>query len=187
LENNMIDQNIKIEQATYKWLQDVVIALNFCPFAHKPFIENAIKVKVDQSQNIKELLLHLKQEVEFLDNNSNIATTLIVYPTQFIDFDNYLDWAAYAEEQLVDLGYEGIYQLATFHPNYIFEGSSDDQASNYTNRSPYPMLHLIREADVENASTKHPNIEKIPTTNINRANSLGLEKMRALFNACLNL
>lgn len=174
----------KAEKATKNWIEQVVIDLNFCPFAKKPFLDNAIRIVADQNESDHNRLDALEAELKFLDQNASIATTLIVYPNEFIDFEHYLDWAAFCEDQLEVWGYEGVYQLATFHPNYRFDGTLENDPSNYTNRSPYPMLHLIREDDVEWARERHPNVESIPDTNIKKTTNLGIEKMREILENC---
>lgn len=175
----------KAEKATRNWLEQVVIDLNFCPFAKKPFLDNSIRILVDQNKSDHRRLNTLETELKLLEQDASIATTLIVYQNEFIDFEHYLDWAAFGEDQLKVWGYEGAYQLATFHPNYLFDGTSENDPSNYTNRSPFPMLHLIREDDVEWARERHPNVESIPDTNIKKTTNLGIEKMKQILRGCL--
>jgi hypothetical protein len=95
-----------------------------------------------------------------------------------------LDLVAIAEDVLIDQDYEGVYQLASFHPDYCFADSKPDDAANYTNRSPYPMLHIIREASIEKALTKYPNPEQIPERNMQLTRKLGLEKLQTLLATC---
>ncbi len=173
-------------KATYNWLEKVVVGLNFCPFAHKPFLENSIRIIVDESNSLESLIEKFNQEVELLSQNSKIATTLIIYPNQFNDFENYLDWASVCENELEVNGFEGEFQAATFHPNYLFEGTTNSDPENYTNRSPYPLIHIIREDDIEWAREKHPDIEGVPKTNIEKAKNMGLNAMKALFERCFN-
>ncbi|MBV1875114.1 MAG: DUF1415 domain-containing protein, partial [Cycloclasticus sp.] len=97
---------------------------------------------------------------------------------------DYLDFAAVADALLIDEGYEGIFQLATFHPDYCFDGQKQDDASNYTNRSPYPILHLIREASIETALKNVASPDKIPSRNIEFAREKGLDEMQALLKSC---
>ncbi|MFY0674468.1 MAG: DUF1415 domain-containing protein [Bacteroidia bacterium] len=182
----MVIRNVEnVKRATEQWIEQVVVGLNFCPFAKKPFIEKAIKIVIDNSTNDTSRINVLESELIFLDKNPSTATTLIVFENEFNDFEHYLDWAAFCEDQLEIWGYEGEYQLATFHPKYLFEGIAETDPSNYTNRSPFPMLHLIREDDVEWAQEKHPDIESVPNLNIEKTRILGIDKMKALLKACL--
>jgi len=108
----------------------------------------------------------------------------LIYAGAFADFDDYLDFLGLAEALLSDQGYEGIYQLASFHPDYSFEEAALDDAANYTNRSPYPMLHLLRESSLEQAIAHYPDPENIPERNIALTRELGLTKMKTLLAAC---
>jgi len=128
--------------------------------------------------------MNLMQECARLDSESDIETTLLIYANAFKVFDDYLDFLALAEELLIDQGYEGIYQLASFHPNYCFDGASLDDPANYTNRSPYPMLHLLRETSIERAVSSYPDVENIPQRNIALTRQLGLDKVKTLLAAC---
>ena len=109
---------------------------------------------------------------------------MLIYANAFADFDEYLDFVSLAQGLLEAQNYEGVYQLASFHPNYCFEGATEDDAANYTNRSPYPMLHLLRESSLENALRNYPNPEMIPANNIQLLRQLGLEKMQTTLEAC---
>ena len=111
-----------------------------------------------------------------------METSLLIYPDTFQSFDSYLDFLDYSNSLLDDLNYTGIYQIASFHPEYRFEGSTEDDASNFTNRSPYPMLHLIRETDLEKAIASYPNIEQVPENNIKKLRGIGYEKMKKTLN-----
>jgi hypothetical protein len=169
---------------TKKWLGTVVIARNICPFAKRVFDENKIHFHVENSTDVETCLENLLDECARLDENENIETTLLIYSTAFVDFDEYLDFVEIAERLLEMEDYEGIYQIASFHPNYCFEGSTENDAANYTNRSPYPMLHLLREASLEKALENYPNPEEIPENNITLTRELGLQKMQQTLAAC---
>ena len=170
---------------TKKWLESVVIAHNICPFAKRVFDEGKIHFQVDNATDVEICLENLLDECARLDENEAIETTLIIYPKGFTDFDEYLDFVEIAGALLEAEDYEGIYQLASFHPNYCFEGSNENDAANYTNRSPYPMLHLLREDSLEKALAHYPNPETIPENNIKLTRELGLEKMRAMLASCV--
>lgn len=169
---------------TKKWLETVVIALNICPFAKRELERGSIRFQVENSNEIETCLENLINECERLDEDESIETTLLIYTKAFADFDEYLDFVEIAERLLEVENYEGIYQVASFHPNYCFDGSIENDAANYTNRSPYPMLHLLRESSLEQALSHYENPEKIPENNIQLAHEWGVEKMKTLFRAC---
>ena len=169
---------------TQHWLSTIVIAYNLCPFAKAEQERNSIRFTVTHDVDIETCLLHLIQECQQLDINDDIETTLLIYTKAFGDFDDYLDFLALAEDLLIEQGYEGEYQLASFHPNYYFDGENIDEPSNYTNRSPYPMLHLLRETSIEHAVNNHPDIDSIPQRNIKLTQSLGSAKLQSLLASC---
>lgn len=174
----------KIILQTEKWISDVVIGCNFCPFAAREMKRGSIRYRCEPGADIEKVLITLIEECTILDNDKDVATTLIILPGAFTGFFSYLDMVELAEKLLKKEGYEGIYQLASFHPEYRFEGSSKDDASNYTNRSPYPMLHLLREADVEKALSHFPDPDSIPENNIAFTKKMGLEYMQHLWRSC---
>lgn len=173
----------QITTATQAWLKSFVIEYNICPFAKRELERGSIRFSINSDTDIEQCLQHLMQECDLLDTEPGIETTLLVYANAFAEFDDYLDFVEIAEVLLAEQGYEGIYQLASFHPDYIFEGSEPDDAANYTNRSPYPMLHLLRESSIEQAVAAYPNPEAIPLRNIELTRKLGLANMQALLAA----
>jgi uncharacterized protein len=162
-----------IEQ-TKQWLSAIVIGENFCPFAKPAFDSNVIRYKLVEINDISKLLLACFEEVRYLDQHSETETTLIILPKlhQFYDF---LDAIDMLEAMLVQHQYEGVYQLAHFHPDYCFDGVDTDSAENYTNRSPYPMIHILREASLEKALSSFAFPENIPNRNIEHAHKKGPE------------
>ncbi|BBI60085.1 hypothetical protein HSBAA_13910 [Vreelandella sulfidaeris] len=127
----------QIVAQTLTWVRTFIVAENICPLCtarvgarNDPRGSGALKKKMEVA--LEELMV----EVQWLDEHPDTETTLLVFPTLFKNFDHYLDFVELAESILVDQGYEGIYQLATFHPDYCFDGAESDDASNYTNRSP---------------------------------------------------
>lgn len=159
--------------ATLKWVDDIVIKHNFCPFARYVRTPNQIRCVV-VAGDAGDIIQSLFDELRHLEENESTATTLIALTHSTIaDFDEYLDVLAIADSMLHDWGYSGTYQLASFHPNYVFDGSDEDDAENYTNRSPYPLLHLIREADITRYMKKEEDAEKIFSHNIDKAQALG--------------
>lgn len=176
------DQDIKA--AIQTWLKSFIIEYGICPFARRELERGSVYFSVSHDTKIEQCLLHLMLECDRLDTEADIETTLLIFPDAFAEFDDYLDFVEIAESLLAEQGYEGTYQLASFHPNYCFQGSNLDDPANYTNRSPYPMLHLLRETSIDRAVADHPDPESIPQHNIELTRKLGLAKMQALLAAC---
>lgn len=131
---------------------------------------------------------HLQQFADCLaelDNTDSIETSLLIYPESYGQFDDYLDFLEMSNRLLDELNYTGIYQLASFHPDYLFADSSEHDAGNYTNRSPYPMLHLLRESSIERAVSSYPDIDQVPDNNIKKLHDIGYEKMRSIIEQIL--
>jgi hypothetical protein len=170
--------------ATQIWLDTVIINYNLCPFAQRERERGSIRFSIVSHTEIEECLLNMMQECEQMDSDEAIETTLLIYAKAFASFDDYLDFLALAEDLLSEQGYEGVYQLASFHPQYCFEDAGLDDPANYTNRSPYPMLHLIRETSIERAVSHYPDPNNIPQRNIELTQALGLAKLQGLLAAC---
>ncbi len=170
--------------ATQAWLTNIIIAHGICPFAKREVERGSIRYSVDDNSDMENCLLTLTLECDRLDSDAAIATTLLIYPNSFSVFDDYLDFLDLAEALLAAQGYDGIYQLASFHPDYCFDGAKHNDPANYTNRSPYPMLHLLRESSIEHAISNYPHPETIPERNIALTRQLGLAKMQALLALC---
>lgn len=170
------------------WVKSVVLKHNLCPFAHKPFKGGQIRYVVTDSARIEFLLEDLKRELDYLRTVpvSEVETTLLIHPGVLEDFYDYNDFLDLVDGLLVQEGYEGEFQVASFHPDYQFEGTHPDDAENYTNRSPYPMLHLIREELLEQAIASYPDVDGIPERNIQTMNALGAEHHRKVLAACLD-
>ena len=183
--HKMILPDEQIIDQTKRWITDVVIACNFCPFAAKEMKQKTVHYQVEKSLQIKVCLQKFTEECVRLDNNIEIETTLIIYPVMFKKFVLYLDFVSLAEKALKKNGYKGKYQVATFHPDYYFAGSLANDAANYTNRSLYPMLHLLREERIEQALLRYPNPEQIPERNIDFAREKGTVYMKMLRDSCL--
>ena len=162
-------------EKTQQWIETIVVGLNFCPFAKRELRKNAVRFILNESTDIQETLQQLIAECAFLDANLEFETTLLILPNGFEDFLHYLDLTELAEDLLAEQGYEGVYQVASFHPDYCFADVDSEDAANYTNRSPHPMLHLLREASLDIAIDNYPDIDSIPETNMQKARSLGAE------------
>ena len=162
------------------WLEKVVIGLNFCPFAKKEFERQSIRYCLDSSENQADSLSRLIEELTLLDNDANIETTLLIYPKSYQQFDDYLDWLELASSLVAQGGYRGIYQLASFHPDYCFADESPDDPANYTNRSPYPIIHILREASLSKVLNTFTDPESIPERNIAKARQMGKAALQKL-------
>ena len=153
-------------QATKTWLEQFVIKLNLCPFAANPFREGLIRYALEQSTDPTRVAERLIDELERLQTSPEIETTLLIIPNALDDFDVYWDFVEVAESIIEQLGLMGIFQIASFHPDYCFEGVEPDDPANKTNQSPYPMLHLLREQSLSEAIEAHPNVAGIPERNV---------------------
>lgn len=174
-----------IEQ-TKKWLTDVVVGCNFCPFAGREVKRNSIHYQVETGTTLEAGLQALMKECMRLDDDASVETTLLIFSNGFAKFEAYLDLVDLAEKLLKKEKYEGIYQVASFHPEYQFAGSPADDAANYTNRSVYPMLHLLREESIEKALEHYKGDPgEIPVRNIEFAREKGPAYMKMLRNSCL--
>ncbi len=160
-------------KATQYWLEQTVIGFNFCPFAKREFVRKSIDYQVSDTLQVEAALYQLLDTFKRLDEDKNIETSLIIFERGFAKFDDYLDLLDLASQLLDKENYSGIYQIASFHPNYQFDGVEADDASNYTNRSPYPILHILREASLEKALQHIENPEEIPERNIALAQQEG--------------
>ncbi|QEW05811.1 DUF1415 domain-containing protein [Nitrincola iocasae] len=175
-----------IPQATelvQQWLEQVVIGLNLCPFAHKPYREGLIRIRVSTVATEEAALALMVEELEGLDASQpeTLETTILAFPNLWPDFLDYNDFLDLADACLVSVDRVDQYQVASFHPHYQFGGTQSDDAENLTNRAPFPLLHLLREASVADAIERHPDAEGIPERNIRRVGELNEEERRALF------
>jgi uncharacterized protein len=170
---------------TQNWINTVVIGCNFCPFAAKVVNNKAVNYKVEESSIDAECLAAFLKEIIFLDNNPKAETSFLIFALAFKKFDDYLVFVSKAESLLKKKKYKGIYQIASFHPNYLFANSTYNDAENYTNRSIYPMLHLLRESSIDKAVEFYKNVHSIPANNIAFAKQKGLVYMKMLRDSCL--
>jgi len=169
-----------IIQQTKKWIIDVVIGCNFCPFAAKEIKRDTIQYEVLTDATTTSALQAVMTTVYQLDAAKHIETSLLIFPGSFELFEEYLYLLELAEKLLVKEKYEGIYQIASFHPKYLFAGSNENDPSNYTNRSPYPMLHFLREENLSKAIDSYPDIDEVPNRNIAFTREKGLRYMQQL-------
>lgn len=169
---------------TEKWVKDVIMKYNICPFARKEVEKKSIRYVVIEQTKSKAVLKQLIDECQILDEQSEIETSLLILPRGFEGFYHYLNLVELANEALFDNGYEGQYQLASFHPDYCFDGEPQTDPANFTNRSPYPTLHIIREASMEKALADYTDPESIPERNIAFARKKGSDFFEKLLAQC---
>lgn len=152
-----------------------MIGEGLCPFAHPVFSSLLIEVSTSNSlEQVTDELMQLLQRVAIADPQQ-LPTALFVTPHVLPGFDEYWNWVAICDNLLQQMGYEGVLQLATFHPHYEFEGEDKNDMSHFTNRSPFPMLHIIREDDMEQALASISKPERIPQRNRQHLRRLGRE------------
>ena len=149
--------------ATRTWLERAVIGLQLCPFAAVPHLNDRVRYCVSAQRSCVGLLEELSDELQALQDADPLKceTTLLIHPQVLTDFREYNDFLAACDAAVAELGFEGELQVASFHPRYQFAGTCAHDIENYTNRSPYPMLHLLREASVARAVANFPHIDRI--------------------------
>ena len=172
----------EIIAATREWLEKAVIGLNLCPFAKSVYVRDQVRIVVSEARHLDAFLEELDRELEFLASTDpkEVDTTLLVHPTLFGDFLDFNEIAGIAEEAVEEHELEGILQVASFHPAFQFEDTEADDITNFTNRSPYPTLHLLREESIERAVEAYPEAEAIYDKNIETMKKLGLAGWKAL-------
>jgi hypothetical protein len=169
-----------------RWVEDLVVGLNLCPFAGRELVRNRVRFAVTEAATEEQLLAALGTELSLLNDNAAVETTLLIHPDVLQDFIDYNQFLDTAERLLVQAELEGVYQIASFHPDYQFAGTAVGDAENFTNRSPYPMLHILREASLALSIAAYPDVEQIPVRNIEQMKSLGREKLQSLIQACFD-
>jgi len=165
----------EVLEKTRHWLEAAVIGLNLCPFAKAVYVKNQVRLVVSKARHADDLLEELDRELDLLVATpaSEIDTTLLIHPTLFEDFLDFNDFLEVAEGVVDEHGLEGVIQLASFHPQFQFDGTELDEISNYTNRAPFAILHLLREGSVERALEAFPQADAIFEANIATLEKLG--------------
>ena len=176
----------QIITTTQNWVKTFVVGMNLCPFAKREIVKDRVRYFVSEATGTEQLLFELKVELELLESDRAIETVLVIHPNVLQNFYDYNDFLFAADNLLTDMSLEGVYQIASFHPDYQFDGVDTDDVENYTNRSPYPILHLIREESLEKAVANYPNPDDIPQRNIDLMNKLGMDKVKALLKSCFD-
>ena len=169
-----------ILEATRHWLTRAVIGLNLCPFAKSVHVKNQIRYVISEATELEGVLTDLERELRTLAeaDAAEIDTTLLILPHALTDFADFNDATWFAERLVQQLRLEGTLQVASFHPDYQFEGTATDDIENYTNRAPYPILHLLREASIERAVEAFPDAADIYERNQETLRKLGLDGWR---------
>lgn len=167
---------------TRHWLEKAVIGLNLCPFAKAVYVKNQVRLVVSHARHADDLLEELDRELDLLVATpaEEVDTTLLIHPTLFEDFLDFNDFLEIAEGVVDEHGLDGVVQLASFHPQFQFDGTEPDDISNYTNRAPFAILHLLREESVARAVAAFPEADAIFEQNIATLEKLGLDGWKAL-------
>jgi hypothetical protein len=173
-----------IKNVVRTWVEDFVVAEQLCPFARQPLASGRVRFAVSAAESEEALLAALTEELQRLLESAEIETTLLIHPCVLNDFPNYNQFLDDADELLGRLDLEGVFQVASFHPDYQFAGTNADDAENYSNRSPYPLLHLLREENIEAAVKAHPDIDAVPERNIQHLGRIGAAELQRRLQDC---
>ncbi len=180
-----MENDEEIILAVRQWVETFVVGMNLCPFAKRELVKNRVRFVTTAATTAEQLLQVLQTELELLNADPSVETTLLIHPAVLQDFYVFYDFLGCVDILLLDMELEGIYQVASFHPDYQFGGTRSGDAENYTNRAPYPVLHLLREESLERVIADYPDVDDIPERNIELMNSLGQDKLQALLKSCL--
>jgi hypothetical protein len=180
LEQVVATERQRVIEQVRAWLEELVIGLDLCPFAAAPVRGGRVRYTVCDASGADDIFQAFLAELDaFLQLPASEAETgLFILSRGLQSFDDYLDMLALLEQALADAGLEGIVQLASFHPDYVFAGSEADDPANYSNRAPYPIFHLIREQELEKVLANYPDPGAIPERNIARLRELGLAELQ---------
>lgn len=171
-------------ERTRRWIDRFVVELNLCPFARRELDADRVGFAVTRTRSAQQLLAELLRELHRLQGDETIATAFLIHPEALQDFLAYNDFLGDVDQLLEDSGLEGVFQVASFHPEYQFAGTAAGDAENFSNRSPWPMLHLLREDSVTAAVAGHPDAQGIPDRNIAVLKQIGGEALRARLRDC---
>lgn len=180
-------QTASAEAQVRYWIDTVVVGLNICPFAKRELEAGRVRVCEPPAAGLQQTLEAFADEAIQLVNNEQTATTLLVLAKGFEDFDDYLDLLEMSEALLEECGWDEALQLASFHPDYCFEGVEEGDPANFTNRSPLPILHLLRQDDVAKAIEHYPEVDRIPVNNQDLARERGAAYFEAVLVRCRDM
>ncbi|MBK1723161.1 peptidase [Thiocystis violacea] len=169
--------------ATRQWIEKAVIGLNLCPFAKAIYVKDQVRFVVSHARHLDGLLEDLDRELELIGSTDQdaIETTLLIHPELLPDFLDFNDFVQLAESAVGEHDLDGVIQIASFHPRFQFEGTEPDDISNFSNRAPFPTLHLLREESIDRAVEAFPDAESVYERNIETLGALGHEGWRALW------
>ncbi len=172
-----------IIESVQRWVEQFIVELNLCPFAKREIVKNRVRYVVAEAATEEQLLVALEAELEFLSESTSTETTLLIHAHVLRDFYDYNQFLDIADGLLQEMNLDGDFQIASFHPHYQFGGTEANAAENYTNRSPYPILHLLREDSLEQAIDDHADVNQIPIDNVALMNNLGKDKLREMLDS----
>jgi hypothetical protein len=172
---------------TRKWILDVVVGCNFCPFAAREMKEGRVFYEVLAGTGFPFVKPRLLNFLKAMDKEESIETLFLIFTQSSFTFSAYLALVKASERALKKEGYEGRYQIASFHPEYLFAGSDESDPANYTNRSPYAMMQVLREKSLSRVIDRYPDTLSIPENNIAYTREKGLAHLQALREACFDI
>lgn len=163
------------------WIEKAVIGLNLCPFAKPVYTQGRVNFVVSESRNVDALMLDLYQQCQCLIDTPEFETTLLIIPHQLQRFDDFNQTLDLADALIEAYEWVGVFQIASFHPLYQFNNTEIDDRENWTNRSPYPVLHILRESSVTQAMSAHPDSSRIPETNLQTLRAMDTAEFDRVF------
>lgn len=175
-----------IVDSVIQWFEKVVLGLNLCPFAAQPYREGRIRFELCTAKDDETCLMDIYRALSILDETPRIETLLLICPFHLLDFADYNQFLQLADDLVEQQGWSGTYQVASFHPHYKFVDVPADDLSNWTNRSPYPVFHLLREASLARAIDSHKDVASIPVQNIQRMKNLDEYQLEQVFSETLD-
>ncbi len=172
-------EKLTIIEKSRAWVERFVIGLHLCPFAKRPYEKGQVRFEVCFEKRTGAQLTAFWKEIELLLNTpkEKISNTILIFPNGLNNFEKYLDLYDLAEQLLLDQKLNGKFQLASFHPDYQFEGTVKEVVTNYTNRSPFPFIHILRVEEVTEAIANYPDVKKVPERNMEKLKKLGKDQL----------
>jgi len=165
----------QVEQLSRQWVEQMVVGLNLCPFAAPVVRNDSIRYAISEALEPEALVADFLQELDLIQqlDEQELSTTLLIIPQMLEQFDDFLDLLDICQQLLEEAGLDGVFQLASFHPGYLFEGVEEDDLSHWTNRAPFPMIHIIREGEMARVLMYYKDPEQIPERNMDLMRQLG--------------
>ncbi len=173
--------DIDVVNSVKSWFEKSVLGLNLCPFAAKPHQEGSISFELSKANSDESCLTDILLMLKKLEQQTDIETMVLIIPDHLQNFDDYNQFLSLVDELLIQQNWEGVFQVASFHPDYVFADTDVNDQSNWTNRSPCPLLHLIRESSINEVVKHNSDLDKIPLRNIEVMRSLSAQQMKDIF------